>query len=53
MADKSRKFRFGPGLLVAAAFIGPGTVLTASKAGAAYGYSLIWAVLFSVLAAIS
>ena len=44
------KLRFGPGLLVAAAFIGPGTVTTASKAGAGFGYTLIWAAVFSVLA---
>ncbi len=43
---------FGPGLLVAAAFIGPGTVTTASVAGATYGYGLLWALLFSVLATI-
>ncbi len=42
--------RFGPGLLVMAAFIGPGTVTTASKAGAEYGFALLWALLFSVLA---
>lgn len=33
-----------------AAFIGPGTVTTASKAGAEYGFALMWALLFSVLA---
>ncbi len=49
---RRRSFTFGPGLLVTAAFIGPGTVLTASKAGATYGYSLLWAVVFSVFAAI-
>jgi manganese transport protein len=42
--------RFGPGLLVMAAFIGPGTVTTASKAGAEYGFALLWALLFSVFA---
>ena len=42
--------RFGPGLLVMAAFIGPGTVTTASKAGAGYGFALMWALLFSVIA---
>ncbi len=42
--------RFGPGLLVMAAFIGPGTVTTASKAGADYGFALMWALLFSVAA---
>jgi manganese transport protein len=42
--------RVGPGLLVMAAFIGPGTVTTASKAGAQYGFALMWALLFSILA---
>ncbi|MBL4742032.1 MAG: manganese transporter [Idiomarina sp.] len=42
--------QFGPGALVAAAFIGPGTVITASLAGANYGYALLWALLFSVVA---
>lgn len=40
----------GPGMLVTAAFVGPGTVATASSAGAAFGYGLVWALLFSVLA---
>lgn len=44
--------RFGPGLLVMAAFIGPGTVTTASKAGADFGFVLLWALLFSVVATI-
>lgn len=30
--------------------MGPGTVITASLAGSHYGYSLLWALLFSVLA---
>lgn len=42
--------KFGPGALVAAAFIGPGTVVTASLAGANFGYALLWAILFSVIA---
>lgn len=41
---------FGPATLVAAAFIGPGTVVTASLAGANFGYALLWALVFSVLA---
>lgn len=41
---------WGTALLVTAAFIGPGTVLTASKAGATLGYHLLWAVVFSVVA---
>ncbi|MCV6615940.1 MAG: Nramp family divalent metal transporter [Cellvibrionaceae bacterium] len=44
--------KLGPGLLVAAAFIGPGTVATASKAGAGFGFTLLWALLFSVIATI-
>ncbi len=43
----------GPGILVTAAFIGPGTVTTASIAGAKYGFALLWALLFSVLATIA
>ncbi len=43
------RFRAGPGFLVAAAFIGPGTVVTASRAGAGYGTTLLWAVVFSVV----
>ena len=41
---------FGPGLLVAAAFIGPGTIVTASRAGASFGMTLLWAVVFSAVA---
>jgi manganese transport protein len=40
------------GLLVTAAFIGPGTVTTATLAGAQFGYGLMWALLFSVFATI-
>ena len=40
----------GPAFLVTAAFIGPGTVITASIAGANYGFALLWALLFSVIA---
>ncbi len=42
----------GPGILVAAAFIGPGTVTTCTIAGVGFGYSLLWAMLLSVLATI-
>lgn len=38
--------------VLAAAFIGPGTVTTAAAAGAAHGYTLLWALLFSTLATI-
>lgn len=52
MASSRGTHRFGPGLLVAAAFIGPGTITTASKAGASFGFALAWAIVFSVVAAI-
>jgi manganese transport protein len=38
--------------VIAAAFIGPGTVTTAAKAGAAYGTQLLWALTFSIIATI-
>ena len=44
--------RPSPGPLVAAAFIGPGTVTTATRAGADYGYVLLWGILFSAAATI-
>lgn len=44
--------KFGPGLLVTAAFIGPGTITTASSAGAHFGFALLWALLFSLLATV-
>lgn len=40
----------GPGWVVAAAFIGPGTVTTATLAGARYGTQLLWALLFGTVA---
>lgn len=45
-----RRSGSGPGWVVAAAFIGPGTVTTATLAGARYGAALLWALLFSTLA---
>ena len=40
----------GPGPLVAAAFIGPGTVTLCSIAGLNFGFSILWALLLSVIA---
>lgn len=40
----------GPGAMVAAAFIGPGTVTTASVTGARFGYALLWTIAFSIVA---
>ena len=42
----------GPGALVAAAFIGPGTVTSCSVSGASAGYTLLWAMLLSVISVI-
>lgn len=42
----------GPGTLVAAAFIGPGTVTLCTLAGVNFGFSLLWAMLLSILATI-
>ena len=44
--------KFGPGILVTAAFIGPGTITTASSAGAHFGFALMWALVFSIFATI-
>ena len=41
---------FGPSTLVAAAFIGPGTVTTCTMAGVKSGYGLLWAMVFSIVA---
>ncbi len=41
---------FGPSTLVAAAFIGPGTLTTCTMAGVQTGYTLLWAMLFSIFA---
>ncbi|MET2985300.1 Nramp family divalent metal transporter [Aureibaculum conchae] len=43
----------GPGPLVAAAFIGPGTVTLCTIAGVNFGYSLLWAMALSIIATIT
>ena len=48
--NKQQQSRFGPATLVAAAFIGPGTVTTCTLAGAGFGYALLWALAFSIVA---
>ncbi len=52
MARKDKKSSFGPGFLVTAAFIGPGTVTSCSMAGAQFGYSLIFALVFATVTTI-
>jgi manganese transport protein len=41
--------KIGPGAIVSAAFIGPGTVTTSTLCGAQYGYTLLWTVTFSII----
>lgn len=48
---KLRRF-FGPGLLVAIGYMDPGNWATDIQAGSQFGYSLLWVVAFSSLAAI-
>ncbi|MBD0777456.1 Nramp family divalent metal transporter [Maribacter sp. ANRC-HE7] len=42
--------KMGPGVLVAAAFIGPGTVTACTLAGVGFGFSLLWALFLSIIA---
>lgn len=46
------RLRGGPGLIIAASFVGPGTVTTATVTGSQYGFALLWAILFSVIATV-
>lgn len=43
---------FGPSTLVAAAFIGPGTLTVCTLAGASHGYSLLWVLVLAILGTI-
>ncbi|PKB44230.1 NRAMP (natural resistance-associated macrophage protein)-like metal ion transporter [Cellulophaga sp. RHA19] len=42
----------GPGPLVAAAFIGPGTITVCTLAGVNFGFALLWAMALSIVATI-
>lgn len=46
------RLRVGPGALVAAAFIGPGTVTTCTLAGIRSGTALLWALTFATIGTI-
>ena len=39
----------GPAIIVAAVVLGPGSILTASKTGAQFGYSMVWALALAVV----
>jgi NRAMP (natural resistance-associated macrophage protein)-like metal ion transporter len=40
--------RIGPGLITACVVIGPGSILTSSKVGAQYGFSMSWIIVIAV-----
>ena len=55
MSGKSNPIRFSQIIfwsVISAAFIGPGTITTALKAGSNYQLNLIWAIFFSIFACI-
>lgn len=43
----------GPGIIIVGSFLGPGTVTTATRTGASFGYALLWTIVFSVIATIA
>jgi manganese transport protein len=52
MAMKLSSYRPGPGMMVSAAFIGPGTVTACTLAGANFGFALLWALVFATITTI-
>lgn len=44
--------KIGPGVLIAAAFIGPGTITACTLAGVQFQFALLWTVLLSIIATI-
>ncbi|QBA64075.1 Nramp family divalent metal transporter [Muriicola soli] len=40
--------KIGPGFLIAAAFVGPGTITACTLAGVDFGFALLWAMLLSI-----
>ena len=47
---KKFKFSIGPGFIITSAFIGPGTITLCTLSGIDFGYSLIWCIVFSIIA---
>lgn len=52
MSFKSIFKNLGPGPLIAAAFIGPGTVTVCTLAGANFGFSLLWVMVLSIISTV-
>lgn len=42
----------GPAVVIVGSFLGPGTVTTATRTGAGFGYGLLWTIVFSIIATI-
>tara|TARA_B100001057_G_scaffold379390_1_gene384926 strand:- start:292 stop:1509 length:1218 start_codon:yes stop_codon:yes gene_type:complete len=47
---KKIKISIGPGFIITSAFIGPGTITLCTLSGIDFGYSLIWCIVFSIIA---
>lgn len=52
ITESTRRWNGGPGAVVAAAFIGPGTVTVCTLAGVQFGFALLWAMLLSTVATV-
>jgi manganese transport protein len=52
LAMLKRLRSLGPGLIVMAAFMGPGSVTVASVSGANFGFVVAWSVVFATVATI-
>ncbi|MBK5252486.1 MAG: Nramp family divalent metal transporter [Peptostreptococcaceae bacterium] len=50
---KDKMKAMGPGIIIVGSFLGPGTVTTATRTGASFGYALLWTIIFSVVATIA
>lgn len=48
--DKVRAI--GPAVVITGSFIGPGTITTATRTGADFGYSMLWTIVFAIVATI-
>ena len=47
---RERLASIGPAAIITSAFIGPGTITTATVSGVNFGYALLWCILFSGIA---
>lgn len=52
MSQNGQRGGLGPGFVITAAFVGPGTVITCTMAGANFGTGLLWTLLFAGIATV-